>query len=145
VAWKASCPTSPSSSSAVSSGGMMCDRPCEAAEAAVEGRWALYAAIWASERAVRVRPGCAVSPQHLQRNGSRTSSVRRMLLDFAAQLGHVCPAAGASSFVQLLYVAAGLFALGRVLCCCKLPTPTMTLLGPRDSRMEYGRLYLQPL
>jgi hypothetical protein len=136
VACKASWPPSPSSSSAVSSGGMMCDRPWEAVEAAVEGRWALYAAIWASERAARVRPGCAVSPQHLQQSGSRTSSVRRVLLDFAAQFGHVCPAASASSLVQLQYVAAGLFALWGVLCCCKLPKPTMTL--PWALRFENG-------
>lgn len=43
---------------------MICDRPVvEAAEEAVEGLLVLCAAIWASERAVRVRPWVAVSPQ----------------------------------------------------------------------------------
>jgi hypothetical protein len=54
--------------------------------------------------------------------GSHTLSVRRMLLNLPAQLRHVFPAAGASCLVQLLYVAAGLFAFGRILCRCKLPT-----------------------
>lgn len=46
---------------AVSSAGMILDRPlaeaAEAVEAAVEGLWVLYLAIWASARAVLVRPG----------------------------------------------------------------------------------------
>lgn len=46
--------------------GMIWERLWEAVEAAVEGLWALYPAIWASERDVVVRPGCAVSPHTLQ-------------------------------------------------------------------------------
>jgi hypothetical protein len=61
---------------------MIWERPADAVEDAVDGRWLLYAAIWASERAVRVRPGTAVSPQHYNPWIVRllTSTVRRMLL-----------------------------------------------------------------
>lgn len=48
---------------------MICERPLEAVEAAVDGRWMLKAAIWHSERAVYVRPACAVSPQKLESDG----------------------------------------------------------------------------
>lgn len=101
---------------------MICERPVDVVEAAVEGRWVLNAAICASERAVWVRPCCDVSHQTASSLVSRTFSVRRMLLDFPAELRHVAPAAGASCLVQLLDVALGLLALRGVLRCCKLPT-----------------------
>lgn len=42
---------------------MIFDRsPVDAVEEAVEGLWELWVAIWASDRAVRVRPLIAVSP-----------------------------------------------------------------------------------
>jgi hypothetical protein len=41
---------------AVSNDGIICERLTLVVEAAVEGRWALYADICASERAVIVRP-----------------------------------------------------------------------------------------
>jgi hypothetical protein len=63
---------------------MICERPVDVVEAAVEGRWVLNAAICASERAVWVRPCCYVSHQTASSLVSRTFSVRRMLLDFPA-------------------------------------------------------------
>lgn len=46
---------------------MIFDRsPVDAVEEAVEGLWELWVAIWASDRAVRVRPLIAVSPQNDQ-------------------------------------------------------------------------------
>jgi hypothetical protein len=96
---------------AVSSAGMIWESPWDAVEAAVEGRWVLYAAICASERAARVRPACAVSSQNLQLDGVRTFSVRRVLLDFAAELRDILPPAGTPRLVQCLQIALGLFAL----------------------------------
>jgi hypothetical protein len=124
VAWKASWLASRSASMHASSDGIICEspraavEPVEPVEARVAGRWLLCAAICASERAVSVRPACPVSPQPATASGraSRTFSVGRMLLDLPAQLGHLLPAPGASSLVQLLEVALGLVALGGLLC-----------------------------
>lgn len=44
---------------------MICDRPVDAVEAAVEGLWVLYAATWASARAVRARPIHAVRRRYI--------------------------------------------------------------------------------
>lgn len=127
LAWNPSCVSSPSSSMAASSGGTALDRPdgagADVAEAAVEGRWALCSAICASSRAVRVRPGRAVSHalRLWGRPGRLTLAVRCVLLNLAAQLGHVFPACCASGLVELVDVALGLFALRGVLCRCKLP------------------------
>jgi hypothetical protein len=44
-----------------------------------------------------------------------TFSVRRVLLDFAAELGNILPPAGTSGLVQLLDVALGLFVLRGIL------------------------------
>jgi hypothetical protein len=62
------------------------------------------------------------------RTGWLTFSVRRVFLDFPAQLGHVFPTSRASRLIQLLQVALGFLALRGVLYCCKLPMPNMTLL-----------------
>lgn len=66
MAWKDSCPGSLSFSIAVRRDGIIWDRPVDAVDVAVEGRCVLYAAIFASERAVRVRPLRVVSPQKHQ-------------------------------------------------------------------------------
>jgi hypothetical protein len=62
------------------------------------------------------------------RTGLLTFSMRRVFLDFPAQLGHIFPTSRTSCLVQLLQVALGLLALRGVLYCCKLPMPNMTLL-----------------
>ena len=56
LAWKPSCERSLSPSMALSSVGTVSERPADAVEAAVEGRWVVYVAICASARPVTVRP-----------------------------------------------------------------------------------------
>lgn len=56
---------------------MIWDRLDGAVELAVEGRWALYAATWASERAVRVRAGSSVSGHGQVEGASRRNAYWR--------------------------------------------------------------------
>ena len=94
---------------------MRADRPAEAVDEAVEGRWALCVAICASARAVFVRPGARVSCcERLQTGdtGLLTLAVRCVFLNLPAQLGDVAPPAGAAGVVELPKVAQRLVALG---------------------------------
>lgn len=69
-----------------------------------------------------------------------------MLLDLPAQLRNILPAAGASCIVQLLNVALSLLALNGILCCCKLPMHTMTLLLTlKHVKKGNSQAYIQPL
>lgn len=120
---------------------MSCDSPEDVEDAAVAGRWVLYVATCASERAVRVRPGLSLAVESVTISRLQTFAVGCMFVNLPAQFGNVAPPAATSCVVQLLYVAHCFVALGGVLRCGeRLVLMTLCRL---ESRMQES--YIPPL